>query len=281
MKKTRTGSLEHAAKLLATFPKDARDFLAPDNPLLVAVIKAQDDKDTQRPDQPAADGLDLEGMTARVRARCSVILAALMCGKTHRELEKDGFSWPEITNYKRHYPSFNLLYVRSMEIATEYRAAVRLEEAHSRAVDGWNEPIYFQGRKCGSVRRFSDKLLALLLAGDDPARFSTHKQVDVSHTHETGDRLTALLNEIADRGRFDPVRDLAGGPRPVPGVASAPRFAATKPQPDQGIGPKTLQIEAEATDSGSAATDKTDISKDSGTGAVEVGEGSCGDDANE
>ena len=42
------------------------------------------------------------------------------------------------------------------------------EEARRRAVDGVDEPVYYQGRKCGTVRKYSDALLTLLLKGAKP-----------------------------------------------------------------------------------------------------------------
>ena len=44
-------------------------------------------------------------------------------------------------------------------------------EAQRRAVEGVEEGIYHQGRKCGTVRRYSDTLLMFLLKSRDPIRF--------------------------------------------------------------------------------------------------------------
>jgi len=221
-KRVRAKAVEHAEALLNQFPPEARDLLSPSNPFFQSVITPHDPADDaqhtlpakRKPGEPKparpADGRDLEAMSARIRARASAVLAFLLVGKTHRDVEAAGYPWPFISSLLLHYPSFKALYMRCLEIAGAYRAAVRLEEAHSRAVDGWEEPVYFQGHKCGTVRRYSDKMLAMLLAGDDPAKFSPHAQVDHAHTIETGDRLSLLLEEIAARGQFNPVRDLPG-----------------------------------------------------------------------
>lgn len=42
--------------------------------------------------------------------------------------------------------------------------ALRLEdEARRRAVDGWEEPVWNRGEMCGTVRKYSDTLLIVLL----------------------------------------------------------------------------------------------------------------------
>lgn len=54
----------------------------------------------------------------------------------------------------------------------EALAGAALEaEARRRAVDGVEEPVFYQGQKIGVVRRYSDALLSLLLRGNRPEKF--------------------------------------------------------------------------------------------------------------
>ena len=54
----------------------------------------------------------------------------------------------------------------------EALAAIALEmEARRRAVDGVEEPVFYQGQKIGVIRRYSDSLLSLLLRGSRPGKF--------------------------------------------------------------------------------------------------------------
>ena len=55
--------------------------------------------------------------------------------------------------------------------AADYLESVAVE----RATNGWLEPVFYQGKKCGSVRRFSDGLLQLLLRGMMPERYGAQK----------------------------------------------------------------------------------------------------------
>lgn len=60
-------------------------------------------------------------------------------------------------------------------------------EARRRAVEGWNEPVYQKGVMVGVIRRFSDKLLELLLKGSLPKKYKTviqqERKEDHQHTH--------------------------------------------------------------------------------------------------
>jgi len=38
-------------------------------------------------------------------------------------------------------------------------------EARRRALDGWDEPVFYQGAECGYVRKYSDRMLELMLGG--------------------------------------------------------------------------------------------------------------------
>lgn len=38
-------------------------------------------------------------------------------------------------------------------------------EARRRALEGWEEPVFYQGSECGYVRKYSDRMLELMLGG--------------------------------------------------------------------------------------------------------------------
>ena len=60
------------------------------------------------------------------------------------------------------------------EFKEAWDAAVQLgtcaleDEAARRASEGWDEPVFYQGAKCGVIRKFSDTLLIFLLKARDP-----------------------------------------------------------------------------------------------------------------
>lgn len=68
------------------------------------------------------------------------------------------------------------------------------DEAMRRAREGWDEPIYHRGKKCGEVRKYSDTLLIFLLKAANPEkyreRFDVRAKADVS--------LVSVVREILD-----------------------------------------------------------------------------------
>lgn len=65
----------------------------------------------------------------------------------------------------------------------EALGAKRLEdEARRRAMEGWEEPVYYQGSECGAVRRFSDTLLIVLLKAHFPDKYAERRKDEVSIT---------------------------------------------------------------------------------------------------
>lgn len=60
-------------------------------------------------------------------------------------------------------------------------AADHLEaEARRRAVEGWHEPVFYQGDEVGYVRRFSDTLLIFLMKGANPEKYRDRSSTELS-----------------------------------------------------------------------------------------------------
>lgn len=58
-------------------------------------------------------------------------------------------------------------------------AVERMElEADRRAIDGWNEPIYYEGERVGWRRRYSDQLLIKRLEAAAPDKYAQRRYVD-------------------------------------------------------------------------------------------------------
>src|SRR3989442_5494058 len=63
----------------------------------------------------------------------------------------------------------------------EEEAVQHLErEARRRAMVGVEEPVYYKGEVCGTVRKYSDVLLMFLLKSKRPALYRDHQAVDLS-----------------------------------------------------------------------------------------------------
>ena len=90
----------------------------------------------------------------------------------------------EIANIARsaHYQWLEAdpVYAAAYEDAME-QAAQRLEaEATRRAVEGVEEPVFYQGKQCGVIRRYSDSLLMFLLKGAMPDKYKERTSTELT-----------------------------------------------------------------------------------------------------
>jgi hypothetical protein len=66
---------------------------------------------------------------------------------------------------------------RIKKFGTEWDTALNIgvkaceDEAHRRAFNGVDEPVFYQGVPCGSIRKYSDTLAMFLLKAHEPERF--------------------------------------------------------------------------------------------------------------
>lgn len=76
-------------------------------------------------------------------------------------------------------------------------------EAVRRATEGWDEPVFYQGVATGTVRKFSDALLSLLLRGAKPEKYRDRLSADVTQRGNpallTDDELDDKILEAAQR----------------------------------------------------------------------------------
>lgn len=74
-------------------------------------------------------------------------------------------------------------------------------EAFSRAIDGWREPVFYQGEQCGEVLKKSDAMLSLILKGRRKAVYAERTELtgadgaplDAADDTARAARLAALL----------------------------------------------------------------------------------------
>lgn len=90
---------------------------------------------------------------------------------------------------------FGALWDEAVDIATD--ALER--EARRRAVQGWPEPVFHQGRKVGTIRKYSDRMLEILLKGHRPEKF--RERVDMKHSGRlTLEQLVDASTKVDDGG---------------------------------------------------------------------------------
>lgn len=140
---------------------------------------------------------------------CRVNVAAESAGiarQTHYDWLKND---PE---YRAMYAEAEVLAVQSLE-----------DEAVSRAVDGWEEPVFQGGVKVGTVTKKSERLLELLLKGKKPTTYRERSDVNVSgemnqkHVHTIGgsdplDAFTSGILSLVRAGSSKPTSAETDGP---------------------------------------------------------------------
>jgi hypothetical protein len=89
-----------------------------------------------------------------------------------------GLSRSVVYHWRRTDEQFERLFQEAQEDAADALEA----EARRRGVDGWQEEIYRQGRLVGTVSRYSDSLLVMLLRYRRPEVFGKRIEVKASST---------------------------------------------------------------------------------------------------
>lgn len=89
-------------------------------------------------------------------------------------------------------------YVERFQACVTESAAVLEDEARRRAVAGWDEPVYQNGKLVGHKRRYSDTLLIFLLKGNNPEKFGDKVKQELSGSVAT---VETYAVQLPDNGR--------------------------------------------------------------------------------
>jgi hypothetical protein len=71
---------------------------------------------------------------------------------------------------------FRAAWEEALEVATDALEA----EARRRALEGWDEPVFFGGQECGRIRKYDSTLLMFLLKAHRPEKFRENSAVQHS-----------------------------------------------------------------------------------------------------
>jgi len=78
-------------------------------------------------------------------------------------------------NWREADPGFAAGWDRAMKAAV-----LGLEdEAHRRAFEGLDKPVFYQGEECGTVREYSDTLAIFLLKAHNPEKYRENSKVEL------------------------------------------------------------------------------------------------------
>ena len=65
----------------------------------------------------------------------------------------------------------NKAFAAAWDEAAALGAEALEDEARRRSYEGWEEPVWHHGRQCGTIRKFSDTLLIVLLKAHKPEKY--------------------------------------------------------------------------------------------------------------
>jgi hypothetical protein len=117
---------------------------------------------------------------------------------------------------RRSDAAFRAAWEEAMELGT----AALEDEAVRRAYHGVEEPVFYQGVQCGSVTRYSDRLLIFLLKARNPAYRDTSKIIinnrsNVNAVFADVERIVAgiAVQEVEQARRVEAVDVVAAEPQ--------------------------------------------------------------------
>ena len=91
-------------------------------------------------------------------AECGIVSKACKLAEVGRATH---YVWiNEDDEYKTAFEEAHRIAIEAMEC-----------EARRRAMEGWLEPVFYQGEECGYVRKFSDTLLIFMMKGAMPEKY--------------------------------------------------------------------------------------------------------------
>lgn len=99
------------------------------------------------------------------------------------------------------------VFKEKVEEARNYALHEVAEEMHRRGVEGWDEPVYFQGMHVGDVRKYSDRLLEKRAEALDPETYGKKSQVEINQNvtidHQAKNKLANLLGVEIEEGQWE------------------------------------------------------------------------------
>jgi len=138
--------------------------------------------------------------TARRIKKEAFLTAFSECGIITLAAEAAGIARSTHYRWLEEDPDYPALFMAAAEQAGE-----RLEqEARRRAVEGVEETVYYQGKPCGTVTKYSDTLLIFMLKGAKPEKYQERIRNEItcsSGAFVVGEQVNTLkqLKEITEK----------------------------------------------------------------------------------
>lgn len=115
-------------------------------------------------------------------------------GRKYETCNRLGISYNAVKTLENRNEEFKLAVAEARELYCEAQIEATI---HARAIDGWDEPVWYQGVQVGTVKKFSDSLL-LALAKRHIEGYSEKRKVTTTHNVQGTIGLEVLEPEERD-----------------------------------------------------------------------------------
>lgn len=138
-----------------------------------------------------------EGRVIGPEHRDRFLIALEDCANVTEACRRVGISRRVVYNWRSEGGDFAQRWDAAVELGTDALE----DEAVRRAHEGVDEPVFFKGEKCGTIRRYSDTLLIFMLKARRPDKFKDRSATEL--TGKDGGPIEAIRRVIVDPRNSD------------------------------------------------------------------------------
>lgn len=109
----------------------------------------------------------------KATAFCAALAETGIVGKACKAVE---ISRRTAYNWREEHPEF----AKAWDSALKIGVSALEDEAHRRAFEGIEEPVFHQGEVCGTVRKYSDTLAIFLLKAHAPEKYRENTRMELT-----------------------------------------------------------------------------------------------------
>jgi hypothetical protein len=145
--------------------------------------------------------------------QCKFLAAFSRCGVLTRAADLTGI-WRSNHRIWIHDP----VYKRAFDYCKDEARDIVEWEIRKRAVEGWDEPVYYKGSVCGTIRRFSDSLAIFHMKALDPERYGDKVRQELSRGKDAEEKSveTLLAERLTPAELLELQAKLLGPPKETP-----------------------------------------------------------------
>lgn len=160
-----------------------KDQLVYDIEKMAAIMEGRELSDRENKPNYKADFFNMYKMMRDSKAReelsnprqLAFLSAYSILGNVTQAAKCTGISPGSVYNWKG-----DEVFDKYYELADRAHMHYLQSEAQRRAVEGVQEPVYYQGQKIGEKTKYSDNLLMFLMKGKEPEKYRDNARVEVT-----------------------------------------------------------------------------------------------------